>query len=100
MALFDFLKGGYQSKTELRTINRNLESRITTLENEIVGYRELVTKKNNRIIALEGELRETRIALSDTKEEIIALRDRPQPKRRRYSHRGANGKFAKAEVKQ
>lgn len=95
MAIFDFFKRGYQSKAELRTINSNLEKRNAGLVKEINGLRETITQKNNRIVKLEGELKEARIELNN-------LRDgeRPQPKRRRYSHRGANGKFAKVEDKQ
>lgn len=57
MGLFDFYKRGYQSKAELRTINRNLEAKVGTLTKEVEEFRQIVSKKNNRIFALEGELR-------------------------------------------
>jgi hypothetical protein len=56
MAIFDFFKRDYQSKAELRTINSNLEKRNADLTNEINELRDVITKKNNRIINLEGEI--------------------------------------------
>jgi predicted nucleic acid-binding Zn-ribbon protein len=56
MAIFDFFKRDYQSKAELRTINSNLEKRNADLTNEINKLRDVITKKNNRIINLEGEI--------------------------------------------
>ena len=56
MAIFDFFKRGYQSKAELRTINSNLEKRNADLTKEINELRDVITKKNNRIINLEGEI--------------------------------------------
>lgn len=56
MAIFDFFKRDYQSKAELRTINNNLEKRNADLTKEIKELREVISKKNNRIINLEGEI--------------------------------------------
>lgn len=56
MAIFDFFKRNYQSKAELRTINKNLEKRNADLTKEVKELREVITKKNNRIINLEGEV--------------------------------------------
>lgn len=133
MGLFDFYKRGYQSKAELRTINRNLEAKVGTLTKEVEEFRQIVSKKNNRISALEGELRvaldqdakrqeEYQIILRQKRTENANLRkqlkaayaiidarnedrqetdaEQQQPKRRRYSQRGSNGKFVKSEVKE
>lgn len=131
MAIFDFFKRDYQSKAELRTINSNLEKRNADLTNEINKLREVISKKNNRIINLEGEiqtlmsesnkrqsvaqeiLRQKRAEIAnlrkqlaaahsiiDTREEDRKEAEKPQPKRRRYLHRGANGKFVKTENNQ
>lgn len=56
MAILDFFKRDYQSKAELRTINSNLEKRNADLTKEINELREVISKKNNRIINLEGEV--------------------------------------------
>ena len=56
MAIFDFFKRDYQSKAELRTINSNLEKRNADLTKGINELRDVITKKNNRIINLEGEI--------------------------------------------
>ena len=56
MAIFDFFKRNYQSKAELRTINKNLEKRNADLTKEVNELRDIITKKNNRIINLEGEI--------------------------------------------